>query len=247
MSKLGIDHGRVPTATLWVLNSNSVGRDALAFFVQRLSSSESNRYHSFLRPERQRQYLLGRTLLRLAISNLTGLPVDGLDVVERPGNSPLLLLPNSQHAIPTFSLSHSRNWVACVVSCDLTVGLDIEVKESARDLHGVSEMAFHPSEQLRLLTLSDAERVSLFYETWCAREALHKLLCNLGRDADLSPPVIGNVAWELEKFGWHQAIRAFPDLSVVVVGDRRFAVQERILNRVTHADWITASHHRRAN
>lgn len=247
MSKSGIDHGPVPTATLWVLNSNGVGRDALAFFVQRLSSSESNRYHSFLRPERQRQFLLGRTLLRFAISNLTGLPVDGFDVVERPGNSPLLILPNSQHVSPTFSLSHSRNWVACVVSCDLTVGLDIEVKESARDLSSVSELAFHPSEHLRLLTLSDPERVSSFYETWCAREALHKLLCNLGREADLSPPVIGNVAWELKKFGWHQAIRAFPGLSVVVVGDRRFAVQERILSRVTHADWIAASRHPRSN
>lgn len=247
MSKSGIDHGPVPTATLWVLNSNSVGRDALAFFVQGLSSSESNRYHSFLRPERQRQFLLGRTLLRLAISNLTGLPVDGLDVVERPGNSPLLILPNSQRAIPTFSLSHSRNWVACVVSGDLTVGLDIEVKESARDLHGVSEMAFHPSEQLRLLTLSDAERVSSFYEAWCAREALYKLLCNLGRKGDWSAPVTGNVAWELEKLGWHQAVRAFPGLSVVVVGDRRFAVQEKLFSNITHADWIAASHRRRAN
>lgn len=230
-----------------MLNSDSVGRDALAFFVQGLSSSESNRYHSFLRPERQRQFLLGRTLLRLAISNLTGLPVDGLDVVERPGNSPLLILPNSQRAIPTFSLSHSRNWVACVVSGDLTVGLDIEVKESARDLHGVSEMAFHPSEQLRLLTLSDAERVSSFYEAWCAREALYKLLCNLGRKGDWSAPVTGNVAWELEKLGWHQAVRAFPGLSVVVVGDRRFAVQEKLFSNITHADWIAASHRRRAN
>jgi hypothetical protein len=76
---------------------------------------------------------------------------------------------------------------------------------------------------------------------------LHKLLCNLGREADLSPPVIGNVAWELKKFGWHQAIRAIPGLSVVVVGDRRFAVQERILSRVTHADWIAASRHPRSN
>jgi 4'-phosphopantetheinyl transferase len=247
LSKLGIDHGPVPTATLWVLNSNSVGRDALAFFVQGLSSSESNRYHSFLRRERQRQFLLGRTLLRLAISNLTGLPVDGLDVVERPGNSPLLILPNSQHAIPNFSLSHSRNWVACVVSGDLTVGLDIEVKESARDLHGVSEMAFHPSEQLRLLTLSDPERISSFYETWCAREALYKLLCNLGRKADWSALVSGNVAREIEKFGWHQAIVAFPGLSVVVIGDRRFVVHENLLSGVTHADWIAASHRPHSN
>jgi 4'-phosphopantetheinyl transferase len=175
------------------------------------------------------------------------LPVDGFDVVERPGNAPLLVLPDSQHAIPNFSLSHSRNWVACVVSCDLTLGLDIEVNETARDLNGISELVFHPSEHLWLLTLPHPQRVSSFYEIWCAREALHKLLCNLGREADLSPPVIGNVAREHEKFGWHQTVREFPGLSIVVVSDRRFAVQERILKRVTHADWIAASQHPHSN
>ena len=241
MSKSRINNGPVPTATLWLLNGNCVCDDALAFFVQRLSSNEANHYDSFLRRERQRQFLLGRTLLRFAVSNLTGLPVDGLDVVERPGRAPLLVLPDSQHASPNFSLSHSRNWVACVVSCDVTLGLDIEVNETARDTTAISELVFHPSEHLWLLTLSNAERVASFYEIWCAREALHKLLCNLGREADLSPSVESNVAQELERFGWHQTTRAFPGLSVVAVSDRRVAIRERILKRVTRADWIAAS------
>jgi 4'-phosphopantetheinyl transferase len=237
----------MPTATLWVLNSNCVCDDTLAFVVQRLSSSESSRYHSFLRRERQRQFLLGRALLRFAVSNLTGLPVDGFEVVERPGDAPVLLLPNSQHASPKFSLSHSRNWVACVVSCDLTLGLDIEVNETARDINAVSELAFHPSEHLWLLALSHPERVSAFYELWCAREALHKLRCNLGRHADLSRSVLSNAARELEQLGWHQTIRAFPGLSIVVAGDRRFTLQERILKRVTDADWIAGSRHPHSN
>ena len=189
MSESRISTGSAPTATLWLLNGDRVCDDALAFFVQRLSSSEANHYDSFLRRERQRQFLLGRTLLRFAISNLTGLPVDGFDVVERPGNAPRLVLPDAQHAGPNFSLSHSRNWVACAVSCDITLGLDIEVHETARDIDAISELVFHPSEHLWLSTLSNAERVSSFYEIWCAREALHKLRCNLGRAADLSQSI----------------------------------------------------------
>ena len=226
---------------MWLLNGDRVRDDALAFFVQRLSSSEANHYDSFLRRERQRQFLLGRILLRFAISNLTGLPVDGFDVFERPGNAPRLVLPDSQHACPNFSLSHSRNWVACVVSCDVALGLDIEVNETARDTNAISELVFHPSEHLWLLTLSNADRVSSFYEIWCAREALHKLRCNLGRAADVSPSFESNVAQELEQFGWHQTIRAFPGLSIVAVSDRRVAIRERILKRVTRADWIAAS------
>jgi 4'-phosphopantetheinyl transferase len=231
----------VPTATLWLLNANCVGDDTLAFFVQKLSSSETNHYGSFLRRERQRQFLLGRTLLRFAVSNLTGLPVDALDVVERPGNAPLLVLPDPQPASPNFSLSHSRHWVACVVSRDVTLGLDIEVNETARDTNAISEWVFYPSEHRWLLTLSNAERVSAFYQIWCAREAFHKLLCNLGREADLSPSVEINVAQQLERFGWHQTTRAFRGLSIVAVGDRRFTIRERIVERVTRADWIAAA------
>jgi 4'-phosphopantetheinyl transferase len=247
LSKSRINNGPVPSATLWLLNGNCVCDDALAFFVERLSNSEATRCGSFLRRERRRQFLLGRILLRFAVSNVTGLPVDGLDVVERRGNAPLLVLPDSQHASPNFSLSHSRNWVACAVSCDVALGLDIEVNETARDINAMSELMFHPSEHLWLLTLSHVERVSSFYEIWCAREALHKLLCNLGREADLSPSVVGNVTRELERFAWHQTIRVFPGLSIVAVGDRRFAIRERILKRITRADWIAASHHPRSN
>lgn len=247
MSNLRNNKGTTPIATLWLLNSNFVCDEALAFFVQKLSNSEANRCESFLRRERRRQFLLGRVLLRLTVANLTGLPVDEFDVVERPGNAPLLVLPDSRQASPNFSLSHSRNWVACAVSCDVSLGLDIEVNETARDINAISELVFHPSEYLWLLTLSHAERVSSFYELWCAREALYKLLCNLGREEDLSSLDVGNVAHELERFGWHQIIRAFPGLSIVAVSDQRFAIRERILKRVTCADWIAASRHPHSN
>jgi hypothetical protein len=151
-----------------LLNGDCVCDDTLAFFVQRLSGSEANRYNSFLRHERRRQFLLGRILLRLAVSHLTGLPADGLDIRERPGNAPLLVLPDAQQASPGFSISHSRNWVACLVSCDVAVAIDIEVHESARDINAISELVFHPSEHHWLLALSRAERKDVEMLYWTA-------------------------------------------------------------------------------
>src|SRR5512145_2110741 len=133
-----------PSARLWLLDGAGVGQDDLAFFTRCLGGSESARLGSFLRPERRRQFLLGRILLRIAVSDLTGLPLDAIGVVERPGNAPRLVLPGAPNLHPSFSLSHSRDWVACLIGRGAALGLDIEVNDAARDLDGIGEIAFQP-------------------------------------------------------------------------------------------------------
>jgi 4'-phosphopantetheinyl transferase len=220
---------------LWLLDGAGVAQDDLAFFTRCLGSSERRRLASFLRPERRRQFLIGRMLLRVAVSDLTALPIDTIEVVERPGNAPRLVLSEAHKAHPHFSLSHSRNWVACLISYGATLGLDIEVNDLARDIRGISEMVFHPSERRWLASRPDAERVSSFYDLWCEKEALHKLLCNLGRDPDLA----SKEALRIGSFAGRRRIRSLSGLSVVAVSDRRlFGIQEKILSGFPRADWM---------
>jgi 4'-phosphopantetheinyl transferase len=115
-----------------------VPEDDVAFFVQQLGVSEVRRYGRFKRRERQRQFLLGRMLLRFAVSSLVSLPPDVLGVIERTDNAPELVLPDAQRLRARFSLSHSREWVACVISPNVTLGLDIEVSDPSRDILGIS-------------------------------------------------------------------------------------------------------------
>ena len=60
----------MPSATLWLLDGSRVTEDDVAFFVQQLGAGEANRYGRFKRKERKRQFLLGRMLLRFAVSRL---------------------------------------------------------------------------------------------------------------------------------------------------------------------------------
>ena len=122
LSRLKNNKLDMPSATLWLLDGSLVHENDIAFFVQQLGASEARRYIGFKRRERQRQFLLGRMLLRFAVSNLLSIPPDALGIVERTGNAPQLVLPDSQSLQPSFSLSHSRNWVACVVSSSGTLG-----------------------------------------------------------------------------------------------------------------------------
>jgi 4'-phosphopantetheinyl transferase len=229
----------LPSATLWLLDGSRVHEDDAAFFVQQLGVSEAHRYVCFKRRERQRQFLLARMLLRLVVSSLTALPPAAIGVVEQDGDGPELVLPDSQSFQPGFSLSHSGNWVACVLSSSVTLGVDIEVNDATRDVTPISHLAFHPEEHVWLLSQPDAARASAFYQLWCAREALYKLMSNLGRETVLSPLIGANGALATQGPGWHRYNLTHSALIVAVCSDRPLSALSKVeLPRLTRADWL---------
>jgi 4'-phosphopantetheinyl transferase len=231
----------IPSATVWLLDGSRVAEEDVAFFVQQLGESEARRYGRFKRRERQRQFLLGRMLLRFAVSNLLFLPPDALGVVERTGNSPQLVLPDLESLQPNFSLSHSREWVACVVSFSIHLGVDIEVNDPTRNVLDISEFVFHPNEHRWLLPQVEAARLLAFYQLWCTREALYKLMSNLGHETVLSPLVGANGAFASQGPGWHRYTLPHSALIGAVCSDRPLSALYKVeLPRFTRADWSEA-------
>jgi 4'-phosphopantetheinyl transferase len=216
------------SASVWLLDGNLVHEDDIGFFEQQLGATEIVRYTGFKRRERKRQFLLGRMLLRFTVSNLLSLRPDALGVVERTGHAPLLVLPDSQRLQPSFSLSHSREWVACVVSFRIHLGIDIEVRDPTRNVLGISEFVFHPNEHRWLLPQVEAARLSAFYQLWCTREALYKLMSNSGHEKVLSPLVAANGAFALQGHGWHRYTVPHSLLTVVVCTDRPLVAIHKI-------------------
>lgn len=226
------------SAALWLLDSGGVREDDLEFFGQQLGVGEAHRYARFTRVERKRQFLLGHMLLRAAVSDLTGLSPEDVGVVERPGNAPQLVLSDSQ-CLPQFSLSHSRNWIVCAVSRDANLGVDIEVRDSTRDVVALSETAFDPGEHLWLLRQPDGTRVSAFYDLWSTREALHKLLSRSGREATLSSLIGADGSLASQGCGWHRYASSHPGLTLVVCSDRPLSALRKIeLTGLTRAEWL---------
>jgi len=231
----------MPSATLWLLDSSRVPEEDVAFFVQQLGASEVRRYDRFKRRERKRQFLLGRMLLRFAVSRLMSLPPDVLGVVEQTGNAPQRVLPDSQSLRASFSLSHSREWVACVVSFSVNLGVDIEVKDPTRDVLGISQLVFDPNEHRWLLPQIDSARLSAFYHLWCTREALYKLTSSLGRQTVLSPLVgaDGTLAWQ--GANWHRYTLRHSALTVAICSDQPLSALYKIEpTELTRVDWLAA-------
>lgn len=176
MSK-SLTNNVAPVATVWLVDGRTVGDDELARYAAWLNPAEAERYQRFVRSERQRQFLIGRVVLRLALGRLFGVQADTISLIERPGYAPIL---NWAEPVPGFSLSHSGPWVACAVSAQTALGLDIEVMDPSRDFVALSEQAFDADEIAWFNAQPAKARAAAFYELWSIKEANYKLAATNG-------------------------------------------------------------------
>jgi len=165
-------------ATLWMVDADAVTAADLQRYRSWLTPGEMARHQRFVRAQRQRQFVVGRVLLRMALAPLLGVLPQEIKLEEQVGKAPRLAAPVIKGVQPGFSIAHSGRWVACAVSAQTSLGLDIEMKDAARDLNALAAQAFDSVEMSqweRLQGLPDAGRVEGFYRLWSEKEARFKL------------------------------------------------------------------------
>src|SRR5476649_106411 len=182
-------------ARLWLINTAAIGEDQVQAVLPLLSVSEAARYRRFVRPQRQRQFLIGRVLLRRALCTVLDLPADALTVEEHVGHAPRVHLPAGV-APPGFSISHSGDWVACAVSDSTALG----------------EQSFDAIELAALGMEPESRRMAAFYRMWSSKEARYKL--GVGSDAAasciaLAHPALSIVVCSAQPLATAPAIEAF--------------------------------------
>lgn len=174
--------------TIWLLDARTIADAQLSQYASWLGAAEATRYTRFARPLRQRQFLLGRALLRTAMAQMLGVPPAAIVLAERSGQAPQLVSPAGG---PHFSISHSGHWVACALSTDTPLGLDIELRDPQRDVLALALQAFGQAVAAELENMLPDARLAAFYQRWSAAEAHYKLgveggLCVTVAHAELS-------------------------------------------------------------
>ena len=143
----------------------------LAYYGEWLSAGERER--TFVRPARRRQFIAARALLRIGLGTMLHVPPHAVVLGGRAGSAPWLIAPGVP--MPGLSVSHSGHWVACALSGDAPLGLDIELPDPARDVAALAEHAFDTATCARLAVLPEDERRRAFHAAWCGQEARVKL------------------------------------------------------------------------
>ena len=98
--------------------------------------------------------------------------IAGFCLFNTEAGKPFLIGPG---ASIKFSVSHSGDRLVLALGKNVTVGIDIEKKNSTQDLD-VAEHVFSPQELAELYALPTLEQNSAFFKGWTQKEAFVKAL-----------------------------------------------------------------------
>ena len=156
-----------------------------------LDADERHRAFGFVFERHRRQFVVAHAVKRLMIYAITGAPPSSLRFGKTAAGKPLLMPAGRPH----FNISHCESMVACALSSNLEVGIDVEPLDRAAPL-ALADWYCSPAEQHWLAGLSPASRPRCFIRMWTLKEAVLKAAgCGLGHPLqDLSvtidPPAV---------------------------------------------------------
>lgn len=156
---------------LWLADCADDG-DWVAHSAALLSASEQQRHAAIQNSLRRRQFLMGRWLLRHMLTRRYDLPLSHWQITEQPQQAPRLQNPAPEPI--KFSIAHSRDRVACLLTRDAVAGCDIEYMGRARNVMQIAALYFDASDVQRLSGLQGARQTQDFYRLWTQHEARFK-------------------------------------------------------------------------
>ncbi len=118
----------------------------------------------------RQQALASRALQRRALSSCAGVEPGAWRFIAGSHGKPAILAPASRLA---FNVSNTRGLVACAVTLDRQVGLDVEPLRDDAPVE-IVDSHFAPAERAALRALPAAEQPRRFVELWTQKEAYIK-------------------------------------------------------------------------
>ncbi|MFW5427892.1 MULTISPECIES: 4'-phosphopantetheinyl transferase family protein [Bacillus] len=139
--------------------------DCLKPFVSPAKRAAAERFRFLVDARRT---LLGEVLVRQMIHDMYDLPIDQIVFATEGNGKPVVRHIPSFH----FNLSHSGDWVVCVID-DAPVGIDIEEIKPI-DL-AIAKRFFSADEYEDLLSQPAERQEAYFFHLWSMKEAFIKL------------------------------------------------------------------------
>lgn len=156
---------------IWYRATESLDAGAVAAAGATLSQAERARTERFRKPDDRRDYLVAHDLVRRSLSRYAPVPPDAWVFTADPFGKPTI-----KDSRLSFSLSHTHGLVACAITDGYRVGVDVESSNSARDVDGLAERYFSPSEVDSLRGCPQGARALRFLELWTLKEAFLKAI-----------------------------------------------------------------------
>jgi 4'-phosphopantetheinyl transferase len=160
---------------LWCLTPDSVDEVHVPRWRGWLTDEERNAIDRFHFQNDRRDRLFARILTRSALSAFTGVPPDVWRFRRDSNGKPTVELPQQFEQL-TFSLSHTRGLIACLVGSDRMLGIDVEYVDRIDDWTTVAKGVLSSSEITCLRGLPERDQRRRFFELWTLKESYAKAI-----------------------------------------------------------------------
>lgn len=147
--------------------NEKIDEKLFAELLRKVDPAKQDRIKGFLFWQDRQRSLFGDLLLRAMLVRIKGFHNKDIRFAELPNGKPMLVNDPTVH----FNISHSGDWMACVID-DGAVGIDVE-KVNNTDL-SLSHRFFSLCEHKDILHSDDP--VQKFFEYWTLKESYIKFI-----------------------------------------------------------------------
>jgi phosphopantetheine--protein transferase-like protein len=159
---------------IWYRKTIGLHSAAVELADQNLSIEERTRRDRLHFEVDRRDFTIAHDLLRRTLSQYSARsPAEWRFTTDEYGK-PLIDGANPRLSSISFSLSHTRGYVACAIASGIPVGIDIELIDQSQPSQFVADKFFSQREASWLRQCPDELRSSRFVELWTLKEAFLK-------------------------------------------------------------------------
>jgi 4'-phosphopantetheinyl transferase len=160
---------QTPDVTVWTVALDADLDPAWRQLGVLLDVTERARAARFVFERHRRTHVVAHALKRLMLSAIAGFPPQSWTFDAAPGGKPRI----SPVARPQFNIAHSEGLVACTVSEELELGVDVEPISRSAPLE-LAKTQFAEPEQRWIDGLPPPDRAIGFLRLWTLKEAFIK-------------------------------------------------------------------------
>lgn len=139
-----------------------------------LSSEEIERAQQLANPEHRSRFIARRGLLRRILATYLQTDPATLAFDYGPQGKPSLKPMDAAEPALHFNLSHSSDLALLAITRVGPVGVDLEAINPKRDILGIAQRFFHPTEWQTLRDAPTDHQHELFFDLWSCKEAIVK-------------------------------------------------------------------------
>jgi 4'-phosphopantetheinyl transferase len=155
------------------MNLNSPSIDVVARWYACLDGPERAHADRFHFREDGETYIAAHWLMRTALASIASLPPRNWRFITEKMGKPRID-PAIGRAKLQFNLSHTRGFVACAITIDSEIGIDVEALNRRDVTVDIAERFLSPSEVIILRSMAEERKHDTFFRFWTLKEAFIK-------------------------------------------------------------------------